>query len=127
MSAQKRFAVWTGFVVGALLLLDVVDLTLYGIVVPIAAVGLALVVARPNRSLAEGRADRLDLAVIGGLYLAVVGLFLLAFVVLTTDRTAGLFLAFAGGMVVGVVGPILYTVWFRQRPLASLGKSPRGF
>jgi membrane protease YdiL (CAAX protease family) len=121
MSAQKRFAVRTGFVVGALLLLDVVDLTLYGIVVPIAAVGLALVVARPNRSLAEGRADRLDLAVIGGLYLAVVGLFLLAFEVLTTDRTAGLFLAFAGGMVVGVVGPIVYTVWFRQRPLASLG------
>lgn len=34
---------------------------------------------------------------------------------------AGLFLCFGGGMVLGVVGPIVSTVGWRQRPLRPLG------
>jgi hypothetical protein len=68
-----------------------------------------------------GALDRRDLAVMAALYLAVVGLFRLAFMVFTTDRLLGLFLSFAGGLVLGVAGPILYTVWLRRRPLRSLG------
>ena len=35
--------------------------------------------------------------------------------------TAGFALAFAAGLVLGVGGPLLYTVWHRERSLASLG------
>jgi membrane protease YdiL (CAAX protease family) len=41
--------------------------------------------------------------------------------VFTTDSVLGLFLSFAAAMLVGVVGPIVYTVWIRGRPLSSLG------
>ncbi len=44
-----------------------------------------------------------------------------AFRVFTQDSVAGLFVAFAAGMLLGVVGPIVYTVWIRHRPLADLG------
>jgi membrane protease YdiL (CAAX protease family) len=118
---SARSLVWPGFVLVSLLLLGTFDLWLYGLIGPVAALALALVSQRPRRSLFTGERDRLDLAVIGLVYVLVVGLFLIAFEVFTTDRTAGLFLAFAGGMVVGVVGPLVYTVWIRDRPLASLG------
>ena len=49
-----------------------------------------------------------------------VALFRLAFEGFGTDWVAGLFLAFAAGLVLGVGGALLYTVWHR-RPLASLG------
>jgi uncharacterized protein len=65
--------------------------------------------------------DWADLAVVGGLYAAVVALFLIAFQVFTPAAAAGLFLCFAGGMLLGVAGPICYTVWRRGRPLAELG------
>jgi hypothetical protein len=57
----------------------------------------------------------------GLLYLGVVGLFRLAFGVFSTDRTAPMFLAFAAGMLLGTVGPIVHTVWARGRGLSSLG------
>ena len=72
----------------------------------------------PTRTVAL---DRRDLAVIAVLYLAVVGLWRLAFTGFTADRWLGLFLSFGGGMVLGVGGPVAYTVWLRSRPLASLG------
>jgi membrane protease YdiL (CAAX protease family) len=37
------------------------------------------------------------------------------------DRTLGLFLCYAAGLILGVVGPVIYTVWMRGRPLADLG------
>jgi membrane protease YdiL (CAAX protease family) len=55
------------------------------------------------------------------LYLAVVGLWRLAFVGFTADHWLGLFLSFGGAMVLGVGVPVVYTVWLRRRPLASLG------
>jgi hypothetical protein len=57
----------------------------------------------------------------GALYLGVVGLFRLAFEGFTTDRTAPMFLSFAAGLLLGTVGPIVYTVWVRGRSLKSLG------
>jgi uncharacterized protein len=37
------------------------------------------------------------------------------------QRTLGLFLCYAAGLILGVVGPVIYTVWRRGRPLADLG------
>lgn len=115
-----RQLVWPAFLVAALLLLSLGNGTVYGIIVPLAALVLAIVLQRyrPNP---HSRVDRLDLAVIAGLYLAVVGLFSLAFRVFTQANTAGLFLTFAAGLILGVVGPIVYTVWIRGRALADLG------
>jgi uncharacterized protein len=53
--------------------------------------------------------------------MAVVGLFRLAFTGFTPDRVAGLFLAFAAGLILDVAGPVVYTTWIRQRPLHTLG------
>jgi len=70
---------------------------------------------------ARWRVDRKDLVVIGGLYVAIVALFRVAFTVFTADRVAGLFLSFGAARLIGVAGPVVYTVWVRRRPLASLG------
>jgi membrane protease YdiL (CAAX protease family) len=115
---------WVGFVVAALLALDVLDAAVWSVVAPLAAGALWLGTTRSWRSPSgtrPGRLDRRDLGVIAVLYLAVVGLFRLAFTVFTTDRLLGLFLSFAGGLVLGVAGPIVYTVWLRRRPLRCLG------
>jgi hypothetical protein len=55
------------------------------------------------------------------LYVSVVAALYLAFQVFTTEQTLGLFLCYAAGLIVGVVGPVIYTVWMRGRPLADLG------
>ena len=110
---------WFTFCVVALLLLAFVDLEVWAAVVILAAAGLAAApVLRPS----PGHAiDRQDLLVIGGLYLAVVAAFRVAFTVFTTDNVLGLFLGFATGMLIGVVGPVVYQVWVRGRDLRSLG------
>jgi hypothetical protein len=115
--------VWAVFVTAALLLLDVIPLQTWGIASPLAAAVLLLVTARSSAGIARlrVRADRLDLATVAVLYLAVVALFRLAFGVFTPDRVLGLFLSFAGGLLLGVGGPIAYTVWLRHRPLRTLG------
>jgi uncharacterized protein len=114
--------IWVGFVVVALMALDLFGPIVYGVAVPAAAAGLHLAVRRrsagPSRRAAV---DRQDLVAIGALYVVVVALFDLAFEGFGTDRVAGLFLAFAAGLVLGVGGPLLYTVWHRERSLASLG------
>jgi membrane protease YdiL (CAAX protease family) len=114
-----RTVVWSVFAVGALLLLNIDDLTLWAAVVVSVALLLGLVPAlRPSTSIGvDGR----DLVAIGVLYGAVVGLFRMAFVVFTTDNLLGLFLSFAFGLILGVVGPIVYHVWMRGRDLRSLG------
>jgi membrane protease YdiL (CAAX protease family) len=96
----------------------------WSIAVPLAAGALWLVSTGWWRSPAislPGALDRCDLAVMATLYLAVVGLWRLAFTVFGADRWLGLFLCFGGGMVLGVAVPVIYTVWLRRRPLASLG------
>jgi membrane protease YdiL (CAAX protease family) len=115
--------VWSVFVVVTLAGLELLDLTVYGVVVPVAAAATLVVVRRAgigDRVSGQG-VDRRDLRVIGGVYVVVVGLFTLAFRVFGTDRTLGLFLCFAAGLVIGVVVPVVYTVWRRGRSLRSLG------
>jgi uncharacterized protein len=115
---------WVGFVVASLLALDVLEQTVWAIAIPLSAGGLWLGSTswwRPPSSSHPAAVDGRDLAVIAGLYVAVVGLWRLAFTVFTADRWLPLFLCFGGGMLLGVVGPVSYTVWLRQRSLASLG------
>ena len=115
-----RIAVWAAFSLAALLLLNIDDLTLWAALVVAAALMVALIPGlRPT--LASRGVDGRDLVVIGVMYLAVVGLFRLAFTVFTTDNVLGLFLSFGSGLVIGVVGPIVYEVWMRGRDLRSLG------
>jgi uncharacterized protein len=115
---------WVGFVVASLLALDVLDTAVWSIAVPLAAVALWLGTTRWWRAQSITRraaVDRRDLAVIAVLYVAVVGLWRLAFMVFTADRWLPLFLCFGVGLLLGVAGPVVYTVWLRRRPLRSLG------
>jgi hypothetical protein len=129
--SQVALAVmWAAFVVAGLLLLDVLEGAAYGVAV--LASGGALIVAsatipRFRGSLAwfRGRADARDLVAVAFLYLAVVGLFRLAFSVFTTDNLLWFFLAFAAGLLLGVVGPVVYRVGFRRGSLADLGIGAR--
>ena len=112
-------AVWFLFSLFSLLALAMVDLELWAVIVLIAGLALASVPALRPRSAAH--VDRIDLAVVAGVYVGVVVLFRMAFTVFTTDNVLGLFLSFAAGMLLGVVGPVVYQVWGRRRPLRSLG------
>ncbi len=110
---------WSAWVVTALLLLGALDPLVYGLVVPLSALALA---ATPGALPGwRRRFDRTDLLVVGGLYAGVVVLFRLAFTVFTVGSVTGLFLCFAAGMLLGVVGPVVYTVLIRGRALRSLG------
>jgi membrane protease YdiL (CAAX protease family) len=115
---------WVAWCATALLALPVLSLgaggvTAYGVGVPVSA----LIIAAVTSTLGAGRTrlDRMDLTVIGGLYVVVIVLFRLAFTVFGTENVLGLFLCFAAGMLVGMAGPVVYTVWVRHRPLSSLG------
>lgn len=120
MNASLYRWVWPAFVIFALLLLGIGNGTLYGVAVPLAA--LAIAVGLPGAMpKSTATVDSRDLVVIGGLYVGVVALFFLAFQVFTQDHVAGLFLTFAAGMLLGVIGPVVYTVWVRHRPLADIG------
>ena len=117
--ASLRFAVWTTYSIGALLLLNLDDLALWSVFTVAGALVLASFPAlRPPVS---PKIDRRDLVMIGTVYVVVVSSFWVAFVVFTTDNVLGLFLAFAFGLVAGVAGPVVYQVWIRRRDLASLG------
>jgi uncharacterized protein len=114
-----RVVAWSAWVVAALLMLAVVDGLAYALVIVTSGLALCLVPdALPRHT---RHRDRRDLLVVAGLYLAVVALMRLAFVGFTTDRVAGLFLAFAAALLLGVLGPVYYTVWIRHRSLRSLG------
>lgn len=116
-------AIWIAFVIGSLLALDVVTTPTWSWAVPTVALVVLAAVAGigPAWPWTARRTDPVDLAVIAGSYLAVVGLFRLAFVGFTQDNVLGLFLSFAAGLLLGVVGPVVYTVWIRKRPLRDLG------
>lgn len=115
--------VWAGFVVLALLALELGGLTTWGWAVPTAALVLVGVTAPLARSVpwVRSHVDGRDLTTIVVLYVAVVALFRLAFVGFGTDRLLGLFLSYATGLLLGVAGPVVYSVWVRHRPLRSLG------
>jgi membrane protease YdiL (CAAX protease family) len=116
--------VWAAFLVGAILLLGLGNATLYGVGVPLAALVLVFILpaSRPRWAM---HVDRLDMVAVAGLYVCVVALFWLAFRVFTQANTLGLFLAFAVGMLVGVLGPVGYNTWIRGRSLAGLGITRR--
>jgi membrane protease YdiL (CAAX protease family) len=106
-------------VVAALLMLDVMPGAWYAGAVAGIALLLCLVPhALPTHARTGTRADLLAIVT---MYVGVVALMRLAFVGFTTDRVAGLFLSFAAALLLGVVGPIYYTVWRRHARLSDLG------
>jgi membrane protease YdiL (CAAX protease family) len=114
-----RGAVWFVYAAAALLLLKIDDLTLWAVLVTAVALLLAIVPQlRPSK---PREFDGRDMIAIGILYIGVVVTFRTAFTVFTTDSVLGLFLSFAAGLLIGVVGPIIYQVWIRDRDLGSLG------
>jgi uncharacterized protein len=124
VGSRRLPLLWVGFVVASLLALDVLEAAVWSIAVPLAAVAIWLGMTGWWRAPSITRpvaVDRRDLTVIAALYVAVVGLWRLAFTVFTADRWLPLFLCFGAGMVLGVAGPVIYTVWLRRRPLRSLG------
>ena len=79
---------WVGFVVASLLALDLVGQTTWAIAVPVTAAALWLGTTRPWRAARTWRPpviDRRDLAVVAGLYVAVVGQWRLAYTLFTAD------------------------------------------
>jgi membrane protease YdiL (CAAX protease family) len=115
----QRGLVWTAWTVAALLLLPFVGGAVYGAVVTASALIVCAVPgALPPRS---RTGDRRDLLAVAVLYVVVVALLSLAFRVFTTDNVLGMFLAFAATLLVGTVGPVVWTVWVRGRPLGDLG------
>lgn len=116
-----RPLLWPAFLVAALLLLAADTGPWYGVLVPAAALVVALGVPGALPPPRARQVDRQDVVAVGVMYAGVVALFTLAFRVFTQDQVLGLFLSFAGGMLLGVIGPVVYTVWYRRRSLADLG------
>jgi membrane protease YdiL (CAAX protease family) len=117
-------AVGAVVVIAGLLSLDVVGGLAYTAAVAAITAAGAIAIARrsgPDVAWLRGRVDLPDLVVVVGLYALIVAGFRLAFTVFTVANTWGLFLSFATALLLGFIAPIVYTVWVRQRPLASLG------
>jgi uncharacterized protein len=123
MTSRARVLLWAGWVILGLLLLPLGSGPLYLAAVAGSALVLALVPgAVPRRADPPFMAgERQDLVVIGALYVAVVALNSAAFLVFTVDHVVGMFLCFATALVLGVAGPIVYTVRVRHRRLSELG------
>jgi uncharacterized protein len=122
-AARRVPKAWAAFVLMALLTLPLLPLPIWGVVIPLAGVGLLAATAASAGDVPwwRGRRDPTDLVTVAVLYVAVVALFRSAFVVFTAEHVLGLFLTFAGGLLLGVVGPVGYTTWIRHRPLRTLG------
>jgi membrane protease YdiL (CAAX protease family) len=122
---RSRYLTVGAGVVGGLLLLDVFEGVTYAIVVSagILLATLFLRVFQRMQVLFWWRPDTRDLAAVVVLYVAMVAAVRLAFVWFTTESMVGLFLSYAvvGLLLLGVVGPVFYTVRLRHRPLRSLG------
>ena len=124
--APHRRIIWVTWLVGALLFLAVGNDLIYGVTVPLTA-GL-LVLLAPGLVPSAGRqVDVRDVRVVVLLYVGVVAALYLAFQVFTVERTPGLFLSYAVGLILGVLGPVIYTVWRRRRPLADLGLTTKNW
>jgi hypothetical protein len=118
--ARQRRIVWVTWLIAALLFLGVGNLLLYGLVVPLSAAVLVML-APGLLGHTDRKIDGRDLRTVVGLYVGVVATLYLAFQVFTTNSVVGLFLCYAAALLLGVVGPVIYTVWIRRRPLADLG------
>jgi uncharacterized protein len=117
-------------VVGGLILLAVLGGGAYLGMTTLLAValfaGIAMTMPHARRHLLHLAVDRVDLVAIVASYVAVVALYRVAFGVIEGNDLL-LFAFFASGMIAGVVGPVVYTVWGRQRSLATLGLSTTNF
>ena len=122
VASKRSLELWAGWVVFALLLMPLVGQWEWVYVVSVvgsaAAVSVLTRIGPPRPSGAAG--DR-DLWMIAVLYVAVVAVMRLAFVVFGTEHIPGLFLSFAGALLLGVVGPVVYTVWTKNGSLRDLG------
>jgi uncharacterized protein len=125
LSPHRRI-IWVTWLVAALLFLAVGNGLVYGLIVPLSA-GLLVLLAPGLVSSAGRHVDGRDIRAVLLLYVAVVTALYLAFRVFTVDRTLGLFLCYAAGLILGVVGPVIYTVWMRGRPLADLGLTTKNW
>jgi membrane protease YdiL (CAAX protease family) len=114
---------WAAFVVVALIAMDWLPLGTWAVAVTVSGAVLAAVSAAvvPRLRWIDRTVDVRDLAAVAVLYPSVVAALWIAFEVFTTDRVLGLFLSFTTGLLLGVGGPVVYTVWLRRRPLRSLG------
>jgi uncharacterized protein len=119
LSPHRRI-IWVAWLVAALLFLAVGNGLIYGLLVPLSA-GLLVLLAPGLVSSAGRHVDGRDIRAVLLLYVGVVAALYLAFQVFTVDSTLGLFLCYAAGLILGVVGPVIYTVWRRGRRLADLG------
>jgi membrane protease YdiL (CAAX protease family) len=125
LSPHRRI-IWVTWLIAALLFLAVGNGLIYGLTIPLTA-GL-LVLLAPGLVSNPGRhVDGRDIRAVLLLYVGVVAALYLAFQVFTVERTLGLFLCYAAGLILGVVGPVIYTVWIRGRPLADLGLTTKNW
>ena len=118
--ARHRRIVWVIWLIASLLFLAVGNPLIYGVIIPLTA-GLLVLVARGLVASTARHVDGRDIRVVLLLYVGVVAALYAAFQLFTVERTLGLFLCYAAGLILGVVGPVTYTVWMRRRPLADLG------
>jgi uncharacterized protein len=124
--APRRRIIWVTWLVAALLFLAIGNGLIYGLTIPLTA-GLLVLLAPGLVPNAGRHVDGRDIGAVLLLYVGVVGALYLAFHVFTVDRTLGLFLCYAAGLILGVVGPVIYTVWMRGRPLADLGLTTKNW
>jgi membrane protease YdiL (CAAX protease family) len=125
LSPHRRF-IWVAWLVAALLFLAVGNGLIYGLIVPLTA-GLLVLLAPGLLTNAGRHVDGRDIRAVLLLYVGVVTALYLAFQVFTVERTLGLFLCYAAGLILGVVGPVIYTVRMRGRPLADLGLTTKNW
>jgi membrane protease YdiL (CAAX protease family) len=124
--APNRRIVWVTWLIAALLFLPIGNGLIYGLIIPLTA-GL-LVLMAPGLVPSAGRhVDGRDIRAVLLLYVGVVAALYLAFQVFTVERTLGLFVCYATGLILGVIGPVIYTVWRRGRPLADLGLTTKNW
>jgi hypothetical protein len=118
----RILATWTAWVVFALFLMPLLGRWEWLYLVCVAATALVVSLMTPTGLArpASGASAR-DVTMVAIFYVTVVGLMRLAFVGFGTDRIPGLFLSFAAALLVGVLGPVIYTVWIRGRSLGDLG------
>jgi hypothetical protein len=119
LGGRTQFLAWTAWVVLALLGLEYLSGVFY--LVAVVASGVLLHLAMGGALPTRVDADRRSLMFMGAIYVLVVALMAVAFRGFGTDHTAGLFAFFALALVIGVAGPVYFTVWVERRPLADLG------
>jgi membrane protease YdiL (CAAX protease family) len=124
--ARHKKIVWVTWLVAALLFLAIGNGLAYGLAITLTA-GLLVLMSPGLLPNTVRQIDSRDIRVVLLLYVGVVAALYLAFQVFTVQRTLGLFLCYAGGLILGVVGPVIYTVWRRGRSLVDLGLTTKNW